>query len=74
MQSLKDVLEDDYYLDLTGWTLDWAMDVSDNGLTIVGVGINPLGDTEAWVATIPEPATLLLFGLGGLALRRKRRA
>jgi len=26
------------------------------------------------VEYVPEPATLLLFGLGGLALRRKHRA
>ena len=26
------------------------------------------------IETVPEPATVLLFGLGGLALRRKRRA
>lgn len=45
-----------------------------DGLTIVGWGYNPDGYDEAWIATIPEPTTLLLLGFGGLALRRKRRA
>ena len=40
-------------LDLTDWTLAEARGISSDGLTIVGFGINPDGDTEAWMATIP---------------------
>ncbi len=72
MQSLQFVFEDEYGLDLTGWTLQEARGISDDSLTIVGYGINPDGYTEAWIATIPEPATLLLLGFGGLILSRKR--
>ncbi len=43
------------------------------GLTIVGTGINANGDTEAFIATIPEAATLTLFALGSLTLLRRRR-
>ena len=73
IRNLKDVLQNDYGLDLTGWTLEAAMAISDDGLTIVGYGENPDGYNEAWVATIPEPATLLLLGLGAMMLRRKRK-
>jgi hypothetical protein len=73
MQNLRDVLVNDYSLDLTGWTLSTANGISNDGLTIAGCGINPDGYDEAWIATIPEPGTLFLFGLGALALRRKRR-
>ena len=72
MQSLKDVLVNYHDLDLTGWTLSQAWGISDDGLTIVGHGYNPDGYTEAWVATIPEPATFVLFGLGGLFLRKRK--
>ncbi|QDU34046.1 hypothetical protein KS4_21080 [Poriferisphaera corsica] len=51
--GLEDQLED--------WTLTTVNDISDDGLTIIGIGVNPDGDTESWIATIPEPATSLLL-------------
>ena len=61
---------------LSGWTLDAAFGISDDGFTIVGRGKNPSGQTEAWIAVIPEPSTSLLLGLGiaGLAVLRRRSA
>ena len=61
-------------LDLDGWTLETATDISSDGLTIVGFGTNPDGNTEAWIATIPEPNTALLLSLGltGLAAKGRR--
>jgi uncharacterized membrane protein len=50
-------------LDLSGWTLESARDVSDDGRTIVGWGRNPSGDLEGWIAVIPEPSTAFLMGL-----------
>lgn len=73
MQNLQDLLVDTYGLDLTGWKLSKANAISADGTTIVGQGIDPHGNYQGWVVTIPEPATMLLFGLGGLVLRRKYR-
>ena len=73
VRLVQDILENDYRLDLTGWTLTNATGISDDGLTLVGNGINPDGVEEGWIATIPEPATLILFALGGIALRRQNR-
>ena len=73
MRRLADVLVGDYGLDLTGWTLVDAMDVSDDGLRIVGEGINPAGDHEAFLVrldrphVVPLPAPLWLLGAGFLS-------
>jgi uncharacterized membrane protein len=57
LRSLQSVLVNDYGLDLTGWTLYTARDCSSDGLTIAGTGLNPQGDTEAWIAHLGHPAT-----------------
>ena len=52
MRSLRDVLTGDYGLDLTGWTLQDASAVSDDGTVVVGYGRNPGGVVEAWIARL----------------------
>lgn len=56
MVDLRGRLVDDFDLglDLAGWTLTHAWGISDDGLTIVGRGINESGDIEGWVAQLPE--------------------
>ncbi len=75
-RSLPELLTGDYGVDLTGWTLGIATGVSADGLTIVGYGTNPSGQTEGWIASIPEPGTALLVTIGvmGLASSRRRRS
>ncbi len=51
-RNLKDVLENDYGVPLIGWTLTSAEGISADGLTIVGYGSNPNGQTEAWIARL----------------------
>jgi probable HAF family extracellular repeat protein len=89
MRSLLDVLEVGFGLDLTGWTLEEARAVSDDGLgnpdsiSIVGYGENPGGKLEGFLARIPlpvpEPGTDLLRGfalatLVGIGRLRARRS
>ncbi len=74
MRDLKDFLETDGGLDLTGWTLEGAQAISDNGLVIAGHGTSPLGQNEAWIAVIPEPSTGLLLATGLLGLAATRRS
>jgi probable HAF family extracellular repeat protein len=61
MVSLKETLIG-AGLDVSGWSLTSANGISADGFTIVGNGINPSGQSEAWVANlepIPEPLTIL---------------
>ncbi|OHB48846.1 MAG: hypothetical protein A2Y10_06230 [Planctomycetes bacterium GWF2_41_51] len=70
-RSLKDILLNDYGLNLGGWILQDATGLSYDGSTIVGWGINPQGQDEAWIATIPEPGTVSLIGIGTILIRSK---
>ncbi len=54
MRSLRDILVNDCGLDLTGWVIYSASDISADGRRIVGLGTNPSGLYEAWLATIPD--------------------
>jgi probable HAF family extracellular repeat protein len=57
MQSLDAVLTS-LGLNLTGWSLRSATGISADGRTIVGTGINPAGNTEAYLAylgAVPDP-------------------
>ena len=52
----------------TGWTLEEANAINNNGW-IVGSGVNPNGDEDAFLLTpTPEPSTFVLLCAGGLAL------
>jgi probable HAF family extracellular repeat protein len=55
MRRLQTVLETEYGLNLTGWTLEYATAVSPDGHALVGWGINPAGWREAWLAVLPPP-------------------
>jgi len=76
MRILADVLTNDYGLGdaLAGWDLNVVQAISDDGTVIVGFGVNPDGNLEAWRAVlVPEPSTALLsaFACVGLLVFRR---
>jgi probable HAF family extracellular repeat protein len=60
-------------VDTTGWLFDVnaVTGLSYDGSVIVGNGTYN-GQTRAWIAVVPEPATLWVLCLGGLCLGRGR--
>lgn len=74
MQDLMQVLSD-AGVDLQGWQrLHFVRDVSADGHTLLGYGYNAQGEYSPFIATIPEPGTLALAGVGfGLLARGRRR-
>jgi hypothetical protein len=57
IRDVNDVLRDDYGLgeSLAGWTLTGALDISDDGRTIVGDGLTPQGILAPWIAHLGSP-------------------
>lgn len=54
IRRLADMLTD-AGIDISGWLLQAATDVSADGRTIVGYGVNPEGNIEAWLVRLPDP-------------------
>ena len=59
IENLQTVLAAEHGLDLQGWTLISANGLSRNSREIVGEGINPQGNTQAWRASLPAPQGVL---------------
>jgi probable HAF family extracellular repeat protein len=82
MQSLQSILEN-AGVDLAGWRLVSVTGASSNGRIFTGQGINPNGNSEAWVAdldeqtaSIPTPAMLpglISMGIGAMRKRRQQK-
>ncbi len=57
-------------VNLTGWNLAQAYGISYDGSAIMGYGTYN-GENASWIVSaipVPEPSTLLLAALGGVAL------
>jgi probable HAF family extracellular repeat protein len=66
MRSLRQMLIDGG-ANLSGWGPLYVSEMSDDGKVLVGQGLNPSGNYEAFAAYIPEPSAAAL-GLTGLGL------
>ena len=74
MRSLEQILIDSG-INLEGINLQFAADISDDGLTIVGDAAGPgvPGGVSGWIVRIPEPSSLVMLLIGGMLLTRRVR-
>jgi probable HAF family extracellular repeat protein len=54
IRRIEDLLKTDYGTRITGWVLSRATAISDDGRTVVGMGVNPNGIGEGWVLKFPN--------------------
>jgi uncharacterized membrane protein len=73
MRYIKDVLEQEYGYDFGDNILASARFENPEGTIIEGNGYTSTGELFFWTATVPEPTTILLLGLGVMAMGRKLR-
>lgn len=60
-------------VNLDGWTEFDCNDISRDGMTFVGSGVDPQGMVRGWVATIPAPSAGAVLAAGvAFACRRRR--
>lgn len=71
MHNLQDELVS-LGVDLDGWQLTRAQHVSSDGRVIAGIGINPDGNSEGWIAIIPSPGGVVLLATWLAAVGRRR--
>lgn len=67
-ENLQTFLKEQHGLVMDGWALTRVSGISDDGMVIVGGGVNPNGQPEAWVADlrVPEPTAFVTAILGAL--------
>ncbi len=73
LESLADYLASRGAVIPAGVLLEDCIGVSSDGTTFVGTTFGPAGIVEGYVATIPAPGTLGMFGFGVFAAVRRRR-
>jgi uncharacterized membrane protein len=71
MRNLQEVLTASG-ANLSGWTLQAAVAISDDGRTLTGAAVNAAGYSSAWIATIPSPSAGVALVSGLLLVRRRR--
>jgi probable HAF family extracellular repeat protein len=74
MRSLRDVLEEDLGVDLTGWTISKPPVISSDGETMIALATNPNDDVEVFVTYLPEPSGGIYAGMALLTWMGRRRS
>ena len=76
-ENLQDVLEQHFGLNLNGYQMLFANGVSDDGRTLVGIGIDQGGFNTGWRVTLPSaipgPSGLMLLGIGMMMCGQRKR-